>query len=95
MIKTYTLHNYLNLLQTLKFTTISATMKGTKWGVRMSKPITDKEQQVNYLKERLEIFLQVLDAIDPETTELEDIDRLIQMMDDLEDKMEQFNAREN
>jgi len=49
---------------------------------------------VNYLRERLEIFLEVLDAIDPETTELEDIDRLIQMMDDLEDKMEQFNARE-
>ncbi|MFY0520098.1 SE1561 family protein [Lysinibacillus sp. UGB7] len=60
----------------------------------MSKPITDKEQQVTYLKERLEIFLEVLDAINPETTELEDIDRLIQMMDDLEDKMEQFNARE-
>ncbi|KOS60042.1 hypothetical protein FJQ98_22700 [Lysinibacillus agricola] len=60
----------------------------------MSNPITDKKQQVNYLKERLEIFLEVLDAIDPETTELEDIDRLIQMMDDLEDKMEQFNARE-
>ncbi|MGE7111590.1 SE1561 family protein [Lysinibacillus sp. NPDC047702] len=60
----------------------------------MSKPITDKKQQVNYLRERLEIFLEVLDAIDPETTELEDIDRLIEMMDDLEDKMEQFNARE-
>ncbi|MEG0448344.1 MAG: SE1561 family protein [Lysinibacillus sp.] len=60
----------------------------------MSNPITDKEQQVVYLKERLEIFLNVLDAIDPESTELEDIDRLIQMMDDLEDKMEQFNARE-
>ena len=60
----------------------------------MSKPITDKEQQVTYLKERLEMFLEVLDAIDPETTELQDIDRLIQMMDDLEDKMEQFNARE-
>ena len=69
-------------------------MKGMKWGVRMSKPITDKKQQVNYLRERLEIFLEVLDAIDPETTELEDIDRLIQMMDDLEDKMEQFNVRE-
>lgn len=49
---------------------------------------------MSYLKERLEMFLEVLDAIDPETTELEDIDRLIQMMDDLEDKMEQFNARE-
>jgi len=35
----------------------------------MSKPITDKKQQVNYLRERLEIFLEVLDAIDPETTE--------------------------
>ncbi|MBD8034207.1 MULTISPECIES: SE1561 family protein [Solibacillus] len=58
------------------------------------KPITNKEQQVTYLKERLEIFLEVLDAIDPETTELEDIDRLIQMMDDLEDKMEQFQTRE-
>ncbi|MFJ7734197.1 SE1561 family protein [Lysinibacillus sp. NPDC097231] len=60
----------------------------------MSKPITDKKQQVSYLKERLEMFLEVLDAIDPETTKIEDIDRLIQMMDDLEDKMEQFNARE-
>ena len=60
----------------------------------MSNPINDKKQQVNYLRERLEIFLEVLDAIDPETTELEDIDRLIQMVDDLEDKMEQFNARE-
>ncbi|WP_042478919.1 SE1561 family protein [Bacillus ndiopicus] len=57
------------------------------------KPITNKEQQVTYLKERLEIFLEVLDAIDPETTELDDIDRLIQMMDDLEEKMEQFQQR--
>ena len=56
-------------------------------------PITNKEQQVTYLKERLEIFLEVLDAIDPETTELEDIDRLIQMMDDLEEKMDQFQSR--
>lgn len=60
----------------------------------MSKPITDKKQQVTYLRERLEMFLEVLDALDPETAELNDIDRLIQMMDDLEDKMEQFNARE-
>ena len=58
-------------------------------------PITNKEQQVTYLKERLEIFLEVLDAIDPETTQLEDIDRLIQMMDDLETKMEQFQGRSN
>ena len=59
------------------------------------KPITNKEQQVTYLKERLEIFLEVLDAIDPETTEIEEIDRLIQMMDDLEEKMDQFQSRED
>ncbi len=78
----------------MKFQLKSATMKGMKRGVRMSKPITDKKQQVTYLRERLEMFLEVLDALDPETAELDDIDRLIQMMDDLEDKMEQFNARE-
>ena len=61
----------------------------------MSNPITNKEQQVNYLKERLEIFLEVLDAIDPETTELDDIDRLIKMMDDLEEKMDHFSHRNN
>lgn len=59
----------------------------------MSKSITDKEQQVTYLKERLQIFMEVLDAIDPETADLQDIDRLIAMMDDLEDKMEQFKNR--
>ncbi len=61
----------------------------------MSNPITNKEQQVNYLKERLEIFLEVLDSIDPETTELDDIDRLIKMMDDLEEKIDQFGYRNN
>ncbi|MFF5996703.1 SE1561 family protein [Lysinibacillus sp. KU-BSD001] len=60
----------------------------------MSNPLTNKEQQVTYLKERLEIFLEVLDAIDPETTDLEDIDRLIKMMDDLEEKMDQFQSRD-
>ena len=59
----------------------------------MGKTINNKEQQVTYLKERLEIFLEVLDAVDPEHTELEDIDRLIQMMDDLEEKIQQFNKR--
>ncbi len=56
----------------------------------MGKAVNSKEEQVTYLKERLNMFLEVLDSIEPETTELEDIDRLISMMDDLEDKMEQF-----
>ena len=56
----------------------------------MGKQISNPEQQVSYLKDRLQMFLEVLDSIEPETTNLEDIDRLIQMMDDLELKMEQF-----
>jgi len=61
----------------------------------VGKQISNPEQQVSYLKDRLQMFLEVLDTIEPETTELEDIDRLIQMMDDLELKMDQFkNSKE-
>lgn len=59
----------------------------------MGKSITNKEQQVSYMKQRLNMFLEVLDAIEPENTELEDIDRLIAMVDDLDDKMKQFKGR--
>ncbi|EIM05770.1 hypothetical protein A1A1_14599 [Planococcus antarcticus DSM 14505] len=59
----------------------------------MGKSITNKEQQVSYMKQRLSMFLEVLDAIEPENTELEDIDRLIAMVDDLDDKMKQFQGR--
>ncbi|WKA59574.1 SE1561 family protein [Planococcus shenhongbingii] len=59
----------------------------------MGKSITNKEQQVKYMKQRLNMFLEVLDAIEPENTELEDIDRLIAMVDELDDKMQQFRAR--
>ncbi len=40
------------------------------------------------------MFLDVLDAIDPEDTELEDIDRLISFIDELESKCREFNNRE-
>lgn len=59
----------------------------------MGKSITNREQQVSYMKQRLNMFLEVLDAIEPENTELEDIDRLIAMVDDLDEKMQQFKSR--
>lgn len=40
------------------------------------------------------MFIEVLDAIEPENTELEDIDRLIEMIDDLESKCREFNNRD-
>ena len=60
----------------------------------MGKSITGKNEQLSYLKERLTMFMEVLDHIEPENTELEDIDRLIEMIDELEDKVEQFKKRE-
>lgn len=60
----------------------------------MGSPINDKNSQVSFLKQRLNMFLDVLEAIEPEETELEDIDRLIEMIDDLESKCREFNNRE-
>ncbi|MBP2242670.1 protein-tyrosine phosphatase [Cytobacillus eiseniae] len=60
----------------------------------MGSPITDKNGQVSFLKQRLNMFLDVLDAIEPEETELEDIDRLIEMIDELESKCREFNNRD-
>ena len=60
----------------------------------MGIPIQDKNQQVTFLKQRLNMFLDVLDAIDPVETDLEDIDRLIEMVDELESKCREFNHRD-
>ncbi len=56
--------------------------------------ITNKNEQVDFLKTRLGMFLDVLDAINPEEAELEDIDRLIEMIDDIEAKCNEFKHRD-
>ncbi|WP_010677792.1 SE1561 family protein [Bacillus timonensis] len=56
----------------------------------MGNAIHDKDLQITYLKNRLNMFLEVIDSLDPESTDLEDIDRLIGMLDDLEGKYEIF-----
>lgn len=40
------------------------------------------------------MFMDVLDAIEPEHTELEDIDRLINIIDEIESKCREFNNRD-
>lgn len=60
----------------------------------MGKAINDKDSQVSYLKQRLNLFVDVLDSIDPEQADIEDIDRLIAMIDDIEVKCEQFKKSE-
>jgi hypothetical protein len=57
-------------------------------------PMLDKNMQVNFLKQRLNMFLETLDEINPEDTDLEDIDRLIEMVDELEAKCQELKQRE-
>jgi len=59
----------------------------------MGKPIYSKDDQVNFLKQRLTMFLEVLENLDPEDADLEDVDRLIEILDELEVKCEQFKTR--
>jgi hypothetical protein len=59
----------------------------------LSSPILDKNMQVNFLKQRLSMFLDTLDAINPEDADLEDIDRLIAMVDELESKCRELKQR--
>ncbi|MGN1400339.1 MAG: SE1561 family protein [Bacillus sp. (in: firmicutes)] len=59
----------------------------------MGSPIHSKDDQVNFLKQRLTMFLEVLENIDPEDADLEDVDRLIEILDELEVKVEQFKSR--
>lgn len=56
----------------------------------MGNAVHDKDSQLSYLTNRLNMFLEVIDSMDPESTDVEDIDRLIQMLGDLEFKNEQF-----
>lgn len=60
----------------------------------MGSPIIDKNKQVTFLKQRLNMFMEMLDAIDPEEADLDDIDRLIEMVDELENKCKEFKHRE-
>ncbi|MFZ3591413.1 SE1561 family protein [Bacillus sp. DJP31] len=56
----------------------------------MGNAVTDKDSQLSYLQNRLKMFIEVIDHLDPEHAELDDIDRLIQLLEDMEVKVEQF-----
>lgn len=52
--------------------------------------VYEKDLQLKYLKERLNMLLHMLDSLDPESTDVDDIDRLLEVIDSLEVKYEQF-----
>ncbi|KMJ55946.1 SE1561 family protein [Alkalihalophilus sp. As8PL] len=56
----------------------------------MGGAIHDKKEQMDYLHRRLDLLMNVLDSIDPEEAGVEEIDRLLTMLDDIELKCKQF-----
>lgn len=46
-----------------------------------------QQEQIQDLKVRLSQFVERIEELDPEDTSVEDIDRLISMLEDLENKM--------
>jgi hypothetical protein len=55
----------------------------------------EHKQQMDVLKERLSDFLETLDHLEPETADLEEIDRLILMIDEIDAKVAQLKSSEN
>ncbi|RDU36076.1 hypothetical protein DRW41_15945 [Neobacillus piezotolerans] len=60
----------------------------------MGKDIIDKDTQVTFLKQRLNMFMDLLEAIEPEEADVEDIDRLLEIIDEIESKVREFNNRD-
>jgi hypothetical protein len=60
----------------------------------LGSPIKDQNNQVVFLKHRLNAFMDLLDAIDPEQAELEDIDRMIAIVEEMDAKCREFNNRD-
>jgi hypothetical protein len=66
------------------------TTRNKKERISVGNATHDKDSQLVYLKERLNMFVEVIDTMEPEHVDLEDIDRLLRMLDELEFKCEQF-----
>lgn len=60
----------------------------------LGSPIKDNNSQVTFLKHRLNSFMDLLDAIDPEEADLEDIDRMIAIVEEMDAKCREFKNRD-
>ncbi|TWI54433.1 SE1561 family protein [Halalkalibacter nanhaiisediminis] len=56
----------------------------------MGGAIHDKKEQMKYLQNRFDMVMNVLESIDPEQAGVEEIDRLLSILDDIEMKCKQF-----
>jgi hypothetical protein len=69
-------------------------LKVVKGARVLGNPIKDNNTQVVFLKQRLDMFAELLEAIDPEEADLEDIDRMIQIVEEMDAKCREFKHRD-
>lgn len=50
------------------------------------------KEQVTELKNRFNQFIETLESVEPEKTDLQEIDRLILLLDELEKQMDSYNT---
>ncbi|MCM3714462.1 SE1561 family protein [Halalkalibacter oceani] len=56
----------------------------------MGGAIHDKKTQLHYLQNRFDLVMQMLETIDPDEAGVEEIDRLLAILDEIELKCKQF-----
>lgn len=52
--------------------------------------MNDKEQQISYLRHRLQLILTSVDTMDPKNAEPEQLQRMLEMLEQLQMKTTQF-----
>ncbi|MDG5786124.1 SE1561 family protein [Evansella sp. AB-P1] len=61
----------------------------------MDEIMQGKDDKMHLLHQRMDNLLSMLDSIDPEKAGVEDIDRIISMLDELEKKCQQYRREWN
>ncbi len=56
----------------------------------MGKATNNRSLQLNYLQNRIQMLQQVIESMDADTSDTSDLDRLLNMMEDLRLKVERY-----
>lgn len=54
--------------------------------------VYSQKEQLSYLYGKMDVLMKMLDTVDPEAAGVEDIDRIIEMLDEIETKCRTFRS---
>ncbi len=56
----------------------------------LGKSVYEQKEQLNFLYGKMDVLMKMLDTIEPEEAGVEEIDRIIEMLDEIENKCKKF-----